>query len=126
MLKTYLSNFLKKSEKILHLDTLYFAKTSIYSGIQQAVGIICGLIISYFFGHFASKKLFGDYNLILSVLGFLTIITLTFGKHEVIVDYSKIYDYRNLKLLFKKFKILKMEFYKGLNREYWLPVEIKN
>jgi len=44
--------------------------------IQQFIGVICGLIISYVFGHFTSKQLFGEYNLILSVFGFLTIITL--------------------------------------------------
>lgn len=76
MNKAFLNYLLTKSSKFFKLDTKYFAKAVFYSGIQQSVGIISGLVISYFFGHFVSKKIFGDYNLILSVLGFLTLVTL--------------------------------------------------
>lgn len=76
MVKKYLKNFTMKLQVLLHLDTRYFLKNSFLNGIQQTVGVIAGLIISYLFGHYTSKQTFGDYNLILSVLGFLTIITL--------------------------------------------------
>lgn len=71
-------------QKKLQLDTKYFAQTSFYGGIQQSVGVICGLVISYFFGHFASKKLFGDYNFVLSIISLLTVVTLP-GLDEYLV-----------------------------------------
>lgn len=76
MYKKILNRLFNKTSKVLKLDTKYFAKASLYSGIQQGIGIVSGLIISYFFGHFVSKNIYGDYNLILSIIGFLTLITL--------------------------------------------------
>lgn len=76
MYKKSLNYLLNKSSSLLNLDTKYFAKASFYSGIQQVIGILSGLVISYFFGHFVTKSIYGDYNLILSVIGFLTLITL--------------------------------------------------
>lgn len=55
----------------------------------------------------------------------LLIITVPFGKYEVIDNNSKIYDYKHLLLLLKKFRILKTEFYKGTDRKYWVPVSFK-
>lgn len=65
-----------KLQRLLSLDLSYFLKSGAYNSIQQAIGIVSGLIISYFFGHFASIELFGNYNYVLTVVGFLTIITL--------------------------------------------------
>lgn len=75
-IKNSLNYILIKFGILFNLDTKYFAKASFYSGTQQAIGLISGLIISYFFGHFLSVNLFGEYNLILSVLGLLTLVTL--------------------------------------------------
>ncbi len=76
MLRESINYLLNKSSALLKLDTKYFAKASFYSGIQQSVGIISGFVISYFFGHFVPKNIYGDYNLILSIIGFLTLVTL--------------------------------------------------
>lgn len=71
-----MNHFFDVIGKKLQLDILYFARSSMFGGIQQVIGIVFGLILSYFFGHLVSKKLFGDYNFILSVVSFLTIVTL--------------------------------------------------
>lgn len=76
MYKKSLNYLLNRSSTFLNLDTKYFAKASFYSGIQQSIGILSGIVISYFFGHFVPKNIFGEYNLILSIIGFLTIVTL--------------------------------------------------
>ncbi len=76
MLKKLKQDFFLKSQNLLHLDTVYFVKASFYGFIQQFIGAVSGLLLSYLFGHFTTKKMFGDYNLILSVLGFLTLVTL--------------------------------------------------
>lgn len=75
-MKKFFEKYIYKSQKLLNLDVKYFLSASSYSSIQQIVGIISGLSISYFFGHFATKRLFGDYNYILAIIGFLTITTL--------------------------------------------------
>lgn len=103
MIKQKLAHFLDWSSLIFHLDTKYFTKASILNGIQQTVGVLCGLTISYFFGHFASKQLFGDYNLILSILGFLTIITLPGIDGYLIRSLSQKYDSSYLRSVKIKF-----------------------
>ncbi len=62
--------------RILKLDISYFAKGSFWAMIQQIVGVSCGLVVSYFLGHYLSKAVFGEYNLILSYLGMLTFLSL--------------------------------------------------
>lgn len=62
--------------KRLHLDLAYFAKGSFYSLIQQIIGVSCGLTVSYLFGHYVSKQVFGEYNLILSIVSLITFLSL--------------------------------------------------
>ncbi len=71
-----LNRLLDHYGKFLRLDIRYFVKASTYGSIAQITGILSGLVINYVFGHFASVKLFGDYSYILTVVGFLTIVTL--------------------------------------------------
>lgn len=52
------------------------------------------------------------------------IITVPFGKKEV-NSYERVYDYKSLLSLLRNFKIQNIEFYEGLNREYWIPVDKK-
>lgn len=92
MLEKLTQPFFQKSQKLLHLDTAYFAKASFYGFIQQFIGALSGLSISYLFGHFISKKAFGDYNLILSVLGFLTLVTLPGLDNYLTRSISQKYD----------------------------------
>lgn len=52
------------------------------------------------------------------------IITVPYGKKEV-NNYERVYDYKSLLSLLRNFKILNIEFYKGLNRKYWMLVDKK-
>ncbi len=74
--KFILYHFLETKGKIIGLDITYFFGSSFFSLIQQSVGLVLGLYASYIFGHFVSKSLFGEYNLILSILSFFTFISL--------------------------------------------------
>lgn len=54
----------------------------------------------------------------------LFIITVPFGKREI-NKHERVYNYKDLVSLLKKFKIIKIEFYEGLERKYWIPVPYK-
>ncbi len=76
-IKKFLLYKLAESEKFLKLDLMYFATGSFWAIIQQIIGVSSGLFISYLFGHFVSKTVFGQYNLILSLLGMLNFVSLS-------------------------------------------------
>ncbi len=63
-------------QRCFGIDANYFLKGGFYSGLQQAVGLISGLILAYLFGHFASKAVFGEYNLVLSIVSIVTIVSM--------------------------------------------------
>ncbi len=60
----------------LQIDVNYFAWGTIYTGIQQVIGIICGFIVTYLFANFISKTVYGEYNLVLSILSIITFLSL--------------------------------------------------
>lgn len=60
----------------LQLDAGYFFRGGFWGSIQQSVGLITGLLVSYLFGHFTNKQVFGEYNLILSYISLLTFFSL--------------------------------------------------
>ena len=60
----------------LNLDLTYFATNSLYGLIQQVIGSVCGIILTYLLGHFVSQTIFGEYNLILSIIGLFTFLSL--------------------------------------------------
>src|SRR3989344_7998050 len=62
--------------KLFKLDIHYFASSSFYSLLQQIVGVTIGLIVSYIFGHYVTKLVFGEYNFILSTVSLLTFLSL--------------------------------------------------
>lgn len=79
MRKTILQQAIRiseKSQKYLGIDAAYFLRGSFYGTIQQLVGVVSGLAASYLFGHFVSKTVFGEYNLVLSILGMITFLSL--------------------------------------------------
>lgn len=65
-----------KAKRITQLDLHYFLKSSSFALFQQIIGVTCGLAVSYLFGHFVSKEIFGEYNLVLSFFGLLTFLGL--------------------------------------------------
>lgn len=60
----------------LGVDADYFVRGGIYGFIQQGVGLICGLAIVYAFGHFVPLAVFGEYNLLLSIISLLAVVSL--------------------------------------------------
>ncbi len=50
------------------------------------------------------------------------IITVPYGVNET-NEHERVYDNERLKQLLHKFKIVKIIFFKGIGRKYWIPVE---
>ncbi|MFH1369559.1 MAG: class I SAM-dependent methyltransferase [Elusimicrobiota bacterium] len=67
----------------------------------------------------ADDTILGEFHRVLKTGGKL-IITVPFGKNEEGEGY-RIYDDVSLAGLIKKFKILKSEYYMGMDRKFWLP-----
>lgn len=63
-------------EQTVGVDFPYFARGTSFALLQHFFGLIAGLGTSYVFGHFITKSVFGEYNLILSILSLLTIFSL--------------------------------------------------
>ena len=57
-------------------DAGYFIKGGVAGGIQQVIGLASGLGLAYMFGHFTSRSVFGEYNLILSIIGLVAIVSI--------------------------------------------------
>lgn len=76
----------------LGIDADYFVKGGIYGLIQQGVGLICGLVIIYAFGHFAPPAVFGEYNLLLSIISLLAIVSLPGMNTAVLQSVGQGYD----------------------------------
>ena len=89
---------------LLKLDITYFTKSSLWATLQQIIGVTCGLIVSYFFGHFLSKTTFGEYNLILSYLGMLTFLSLPGLDLALTQSVSKKFDGSLIFAINSKFK----------------------
>lgn len=60
----------------LQLDANYFTWGALYTGLQQIVGAICGLLVTYILGNYVSKTIFGEYNLVISTLSLITFLSL--------------------------------------------------
>lgn len=76
MIKSLVRKLLLHFGSYLKLDAHYFVKGGAWGMLQQIVGIASGLTVSYLFGHFISKHLFGEYNLILSIISLFTFLSL--------------------------------------------------
>lgn len=58
------------------INSQYFIKGSFFASLQQFIGVSSGLTVSYFLGHFVSPTVYGEYTLILSILGMSTFLGL--------------------------------------------------
>lgn len=76
----------------LGIDADYFVRGGIYGLLQQGVGLVCGLIIVYAFGHFVSPAVFGEYNLLLSIISLLAIVSLPGMNTAVLQSVGQGYD----------------------------------
>src|SRR3989344_1250711 len=78
--------------KKLHLDLPYFIRNSAFAFVQQIIGVSCGLAVSYIFGHFVSVQAFGEYSLVLSILGLLNFLGLSEIDTPLTQSVSRGYD----------------------------------
>ena len=76
MIKSLLKQPLQLFGDKLQIDANYFAWGTFYTGMQQIIGVICGFIVSYLFGNFVSKTVYGEYNLVLSTISMITFLSL--------------------------------------------------
>ena len=111
--------------EVLHLDMAYFARGSYYGALQQIIGLLSGFGVSYLFGHFVSKTVFGEYNLILSIVAMLTFFSLPGIDDALTQSVGKGHDASFQHALQKKLKfsqigsiiLLIIAVYYGVNRE---------
>ena len=89
--------------RLLNLDVEYFAKGSFFAFAQQLIGVSCGLVVSYLFGHFVSPTVFGQYNLVLSIIGMLTFLSLPGIDFALIKSVSSGYEASLEEAMHKKF-----------------------
>lgn len=75
-INTKIIDITQKVQAKLNLDIAYFVRSAFWGGAQQVVGVVSGLIVSYLFGHFISKSLFGQYNLVISYISLFTFVSL--------------------------------------------------
>lgn len=99
-----MKNFTSALQQRLQLDINYFASSTFYSILQQIVGVSSGLIVSYLFGHFVSKTHFGEYNLVLSILGSITFLSLPGVDLGLTQSIVKGYDYSLIDSHKRKFR----------------------
>jgi O-antigen/teichoic acid export membrane protein len=64
-------------QKLLKLDLDFFIKGTFFTTVQQTVGALSGIIITFAFARFTSKEFFGQYNLITSFLKIASIFSLS-------------------------------------------------
>src|SRR3989344_1919293 len=76
----------------LGVDADYFMRSGVYGVIQQLVGLMSGLALAYIFGHFLSPAIFGEYNLVLSIVAVLTIVTIPGLNFSLLRSVSAGYD----------------------------------
>lgn len=67
---------INKLQNHLGLDLIYFFKGGFFITLAQVAGSLSGILISFAFARFASKELFGKYNLILSILAINSLFSL--------------------------------------------------
>ena len=86
------SRGIKKLQAILKLDLEYFFKGGFFTAVQQSAGSLAGVLISFAFARFASKELFGKYNLILSILAITSLFSLSGFTSAIVQSTLKKYE----------------------------------
>lgn len=75
-LKRKINDQLLIKSKRVGINLHYLIKNSFWITLNQLVSIILGLLLSVFLARFLSKEVFGNYNLILSIISLLAIISM--------------------------------------------------
>lgn len=74
--RSAVGSFLSAVGKRFHIDAHYFAKSSFWILLSQAVGFAKGLVTGYIVARFFDQGVYGEYQFILSVMGVLGVFGL--------------------------------------------------
>jgi O-antigen/teichoic acid export membrane protein len=85
-------NLFQKTKRLTGLDLGFFLKSSFWITISQIAGSLAGIVITLSFVHLGTKILYGQYNLLLSLLGLISILTLPDLGTAITESVSKGYD----------------------------------
>ncbi len=72
-----LVRFLRWSEKYTKTDMVYLARGGIWSIVGQVIAAVAALSVSVAFAHLVPKEVYGNYRFVLSVVGLLSILSLS-------------------------------------------------
>src|SRR5947207_34065 len=72
-LKRHLLRYLSR---ILKIDINYFVKNGLWVYGSYIISLITGIILTYTYGNFLSKEIFGQFNFVLSILSLIGIFSL--------------------------------------------------
>ena len=90
--KSLLMRWLKKSERIFKTDMVYLASGSFWLGVGQVVSWISGFLLTLALANLMSKESYGLYRLALSIMGILSIFTISGINDSLIRSIAKGFD----------------------------------
>lgn len=76
MLRSRAIRLLRWSEQYVKTDMVYLASGSFWLALGQVVGIGAGFALTYLFGNYVPKEIFGNYKYVLALAGLFGTITL--------------------------------------------------
>jgi O-antigen/teichoic acid export membrane protein len=91
-LKRYISKNIVLLGKKYNFDLAYFVKNSFWMFFGHVLKIIMGVVLTVIFARFTSKEIFGEYSLLLSIMGVLSIITMPGFSLSMMKAVSKNFD----------------------------------
>ncbi|HNV97060.1 MAG TPA: oligosaccharide flippase family protein [bacterium] len=92
---------LKKSEKFFQTDMIYLAKNGFWLTLGQIISAISSFLLAITFANFLPKEIYGTYKYILSMIGILSIFTLSGINTSLTRSVAKGFD-GSLKLALKE------------------------
>lgn len=72
----FMKKFLVNLEQTLGIDILYLAKNGAITLAGQVIAIICGFALNIAFANKLDKSILGQYQYLIAIIGFLTVITM--------------------------------------------------
>lgn len=75
--KNKLSVLIDRIAQVARIDWKYFIKNSFWVGIRQIITLTVGLLVSVVFARLVTKELYGNYQLVLSILSLISITAIS-------------------------------------------------
>ncbi|NPA44139.1 MAG: oligosaccharide flippase family protein [Chlorobi bacterium] len=103
-LRKKIYNISDKGGKRLGFDLPYFVENGFWVLLAQFVNLTASLVMSVVFARYLSKEIFGEYQLLLSFLGILAIISYSGLNTSIVRSVAKGFDYSYVKAVNFSFK----------------------